>query len=191
MTTGVMWRRWVLAAVGVAGLACGDGEEPTKDRRPVVALTRDHLLLDRIGVSVPAPVAAGSDPSPQTLVSSDERVLRIDDRGQLVAVSNGSALVSPSAGGASMRVTVAAVSRLVLAPAEVTLAPGETVRLELRDEDERSVRVDGARWATSDIQIAEISGAEVTGRRPGEAVVTARYGGRDASARVVVRPDSR
>ena len=93
--------------------------------------------------------------------SSDVSVAPVDASGLVTATANGRATITASAGQASgtAAVTVAqVVSALMVSPAEATIAPGDTLRLEAEAFDENGHRVSGAAlaWSSSDVGIASV-----------------------------------
>jgi hypothetical protein len=154
-----------------------------------VAFVQPRLVIDRLGATVAAPVAVGSTVSPLTIASDSPGVVEITPDGHLHALRDGHAEIR-SIGHPTQRlqVDVRSVAGLAVWPDVVPLESGDEVQLDLREPGARG-RLDAtqAEWATSAPDVALVIAGRVEAKgKEGSAVVTARYGGRVASARVVV-----
>jgi hypothetical protein len=154
-----------------------------------VVFAQSRLVIDRLGAEVAAPVTVGSTPSPVTMASDSPDVVEVTPGGRLLARREGRAQIRAAGDPAQkLEVDVRPVAGLAISPDVVPLEPGDEVQLELREPGTRN-RLDpaAAEWATTAPDVAlVIAGRVETKGREGTAVVTARYGGRIASAKVVV-----
>ncbi len=123
------------------------------------------------------------DHLPVSWSSSDTAVVRVDAQGRAWARSNGTALAVASAGGASgsATVTVAQVpDRIQVAPAQISLVPGETAGVDVVVRDALGARVPGivVELSVGDDGVVAIEGdARVRALSVGSAVVIAEAAG--------------
>lgn len=69
-------------------------------------------------------------------------------------------------------------------------------RLTIRKGQNKKIRLSGAwakkvKWSSSDEAVARVKGGKVTGRKPGKAVITAKYQGKKYKCRVTVKKAKR
>ncbi len=142
---------------------------PTADPLPrvasvVVALPRDTLRVgDRVQLSATA-ATAGGDPvsSPVDWLASDSSIARVDRSGaqpMLVVLSPGRVSVTATiddVGGTATAQVIEAVTALNLSPDGGTLALGDTVTIEVTDQDGRPLE---ASFESSDPAVATVSEA--------------------------------
>lgn len=132
--------------------------------------------------------------------SLDPTVVRVDERGRLVAVGPGSTEVVATVGAASgaLRVTVfieppPTPQTLEIHPAEISIPAGGTARLEGRYRDEDGEIIDGGpiSWKSLAPDIASVDDeGNVLGLTPGSTTIEATGAGLGASAKVVVAATS-
>ena len=160
-----------------------------REEKAFVVFSRTELVIDTLGAPIPVPVTVGSSPSAATLSSDSPDVVSVDGNGALVAYRNGIAVVR-AASGASLRVQVDVVDvrSLFIEPRRLVLRAGATGRLRLLAGPEKhEIPPDRIGWRTSDPGVATLLGSEVmAGPRPGRARITARFGGQEAEAVIVV-----
>ena len=160
-----------------------------REEKAFVVFSRPELVIDTLGVPVPVPATVGSAPSAATLSSDAPDVVSIDESGALVAHRNGIAVVRTTS-GASLHVRVDGVDvrSLFVEPRRLVLRAGATGRLRLLEGPEKhEIPPDRIWWRTSDPGVATLLGSEVmAGPRPGRARITARFGGQEAEAVIVV-----
>ncbi|HUH12063.1 MAG TPA: Ig-like domain-containing protein [Longimicrobiales bacterium] len=167
----------LLLAMGL--LAC-DGEPAAP---PLPTLVVEPLVLDMAvgGVShIAATVTGVADPV-VSFLSSDNSVAVVDAQGQVTALRRGTATVTVSVAGHPELVAATLVQvtrggdpadvRVVVSPAALIVAAGETVPLSARVE---GITAQGVEWRSVDTTVAVVSAAgAVTGRRSGVAVIVA------------------
>ncbi len=194
--TQALWLLVVLSAVGCGSPGQEAGGAPPADRpdagsasRPFVVFHRDRVTLDRLESPTPPPVAAGSHPGPETMVSDDPTVVSVNAAGDLVGHRNGLTAIRTRHGEGSMLVVeVADVGAIRLEPERLELRPGQEARIQVVGSDGRPVPVEGIQWGASAPRRAHVVGGKViAGGETGVAKVLARVGGRVAEAEVVVR----
>jgi hypothetical protein len=190
----------MLAAVCVA---CGGQNEPSTPHSsddgaasgaraaPFVMFTQASVVVDRLDVPQPPPVAVGSTVSSRTVVSDDPSIVRVNEAGELVGVRNGRTTVRAAGdASASIEVEVRAAGSFQIDPPVLRLRPGERRVFALVDDDRRALpaaAVTAATWTTSAPDVAIVVGGEAeTRERLGASMVTATYAGRSARAQVLV-----
>ncbi|HEY3452104.1 MAG TPA: Ig-like domain-containing protein [Myxococcales bacterium] len=181
----------------------------------VTAATLESIAVNPAKQTVPKGTSASfnavgtySDGSTQDITatvmwtSSDEKVATISNnvgsQGQAKALAPGASTVTARldgvSGTAALNVTAAEVVSLTVAPDFTAIAKGTTGVLlaTATFTDLSSLDVtDQADWTTSDNAIASVSTLApprgvVTGVKPGQVTITAAYGGKQATATVVV-----
>jgi hypothetical protein len=91
----------------------------------------------------------------------------------------------------AVQVSAPVVETVVLAPATVSLAIGETRRLTPSVADAAGRRLERpVTWFSSDPAVATVGNGEVTAKATGRAVITAQVEAKTATATIVVRGDS-
>jgi hypothetical protein len=173
------------------GLAPMNQERESALRRQMdaefVVFSRQAVVISALESPVDVPVTIGSRPSKSSLISSNAEVLSIDDRGRMVAHRAGSARVRSRSNDSSLDVSVIIAETIRVVPAELNARPHETVPIQVRLPDGTTVPPDAVEWMTSAPEIAVASGGDVyTRETPGQAVLTARYGGATSTAVVQV-----
>jgi len=141
---------------------------------------------------------AGRNPLPDRSIawrSSDERIARVDQRGEVSGVSKGTATITATAEdrSATTRVTVV-VATVPVASVAVTapgrnLKVGETVTWTAAARDKGGKPLDGRTitWSSSAPAIASVSSAGlITGLAPGTAEIRAESEGKSDSERLTV-----
>ena len=162
--------------------------------RPVpvqeVRFTSGDLMLER-GESTALEVEIlpenATDPTVQ-YQSDDEKILTVDESGQIVALTPGTAEITATSGDCSATCTVQVVvsaKTFTLSDSELTLAPGEEKRLTasvspVDTTDEVSYRVDN----TAVLQVSDDGTLRALAQ--GEAVVTATCGTLQQSCHVTI-----
>ncbi|MCA9739245.1 MAG: Ig-like domain-containing protein [Gemmatimonadota bacterium] len=182
---------------------CDTGDTPSEPLDGVVEvpvelrLSVESVLLEYFGqraeVTVEVLDARGEPVStPVSWRSFDERVVRLDAPGVLVAVGSGRTEVTARAGSIADTLFVAveqASDSLIVAPTVVRIsALGDTARLEAYVLDRGGAEVADARveWSSADSAVAVDSTGLVRALAPGEADVRAVSGDLVAVARVTV-----
>ncbi|MBD0320865.1 MAG: Ig-like domain-containing protein, partial [Gemmatimonadetes bacterium] len=130
-----------------------------------------------------------------TWTSSDGRIVGFEAGSTIRGIAEGTARVTATVEGASaaVRVTVLppnpVVTRLVVQPDTLSLAPGATGALRATAYDARGNVMTGhpVAWASSASAVATVSGGTVTAVAAGTAEVVATVDGISASAQVRVR----
>ena len=125
-----------------------------------------------------------------TWSSSDSSVATIDD-GKVIAISEGSAVITAKAGdkSATCRVTVAKkvipVESVELDKKELSLTEGdsETLVATVKPDDASDKTVS---WRSSDVSIAKVEDGKVTAVKEGSAKITAKAGEKSATCKVTV-----
>ncbi len=126
-------------------------------------------------------------------VSSDTSVATVDAAGLVMAVDNGIATVTATAGAASASARIAveqAISAVRVSPGSIAMVVGDTVHLEAMALDARDNEVVGAEfeWSSGDATVAVVDATGVIrGARVGTAMVTAASEDRRGSSRVDVQ----
>lgn len=121
-------------------------------------------------------------------------VATVTSTGIVTAVSAGTATITASSEGrtatATMVVQPPGVSRLEITPANASVEVGRAFRLSATAYDSRGNLLPRAsvEWASSDTRIATVDNSgRVLGVSRGSAIITARSGGKTASASVRVK----
>jgi len=95
------------------------------------------------------------------------------------------------AANVQVAVSIPSVETVALAPAQLSLAIGETRKLTISVADASGKRVDrDATWFSSDMSVATVGNGEVTAKAAGRAVITAQVEAKSGTANIVVRADS-
>ena len=152
---------WLLVLVGL--LACDAGkparpppEVALKNAPPPgtsevdqahVVFTRDALVIDRIGVPVPAPVTTPSQPSQATLRSDDPAVVAVDANGALIGMQPGTTVVRTTAGSGELRVSVVGGEAFRIVPAAVELRPGQEAPVAVESASGAPIPAEAVRWS--------------------------------------------
>ena len=140
--------------------------------------------------------ASGRSLSGRTVSWSTNRseVATVTSTGTVTAVSAGTATITASSEGrtatATMVVQSPGVSRLEITPANASVEVGSALRLSATAYDSRGNVLAGAgvAWASSDTRIAVVDNSgRVLGVKKGTAIITARSGGKTATASVRVK----
>ena len=128
--------------------------------------------------------------------SSDESILRVDDRGQLSAVGEGAAVVSVATREglkASSLITVEpAAATFQLSPSAASIERGDTLKLQARflDADgvsEQTYVSHYISWSSSAPDVASVNDGVVTALKSGQTVITASADGKTATCRLSVQ----
>jgi len=140
--------------------------------------------------------ASGRSLSGRTVTWSTNRsdVATVTSTGTVTAVSAGTATITASSEGrtatATMVVQSPGVGRLEITPANASVEVGSALRLSATAYDSRGNVLAGAgvTWASSDTRIAVVDNSgRVLGVKKGTAIITARSGGKTATASVRVK----
>ena len=140
--------------------------------------------------------ASGRSLAGRTVTWSTNRsdVATVTSTGIVTAVSAGTATITASSEGrtatATMVVQPPGVSRLEITPANASVEVGRAFRLSATAYDSRGNLLPRAlvEWASSDTRIATVDNSgRVLGVSRGSAIITARSGGKTASASVRVK----
>ncbi|RAN76292.1 hypothetical protein B5P43_23480 [Bacillus sp. SRB_336] len=125
--------------------------------------------------------------------SSNLQVAQVDGAGTVTATGPGTATITATQSGASgtSTVTVAAPSAtgLTVAPATVSLRPGESTVLtaQVTYSDGSTGPAAGAQWTSSNLKVVQVDGAgTVTATGPGTATITATQSGASGTSTVTV-----
>lgn len=179
-------------------------EEPPAPRGAAEQVARVEIVTAprTLGVGETARLALGVEDSngrpvagrPVQWRSSDAGVLQVESDGTIRAVGAGTATVGAAVDGRRDEVTITvtpeAVAAVRVTPPTATIEAGDTQSLAVSVTGERGGPLDRpVTWRSSDLAVARVSGeGVVTGGAPGEAIVTASAGGREAAARITVTP---
>ena len=128
-----------------------------------------------------------------TWTTSNAQVATVEN-GKVTAVAEGETIVTAKAGEkeATCKVTVkmgvVAVESVSLNKTDLSLEPGqsETLTATVLPENATDKTVT---WATSNAQVATVENGKVTAVKEGEAVITAKAGGKEATCKVKVKKD--
>ncbi len=125
--------------------------------------------------------------------SSSPGVATVTQGGQLTGMTAGSARITAECEGKSWTVTATVqpvpVAEVVLegAPVELAVEATATVKASARDAKGAVLAGREAKWESDRTKVASVSpGGVVTGRAPGQAVITAKIEGKSASATITV-----
>ncbi len=125
----------------------------------------------------------------QTLSVAGDTVIVLPKRVGNTVITARAAKISPI--NVQINVAAPSVERVRLAPSGLTLAIGETRRLNPTVTDATGQRLDRpAEWTSSDPGVATVGDGEVTAKAVGRAVITVRVEAKTATANVTVRSDS-
>lgn len=175
-----------LIPILLAGCDPSPRDRPDPSATTFVVFAERKMVIDRLGVAVPLPVTVGSGPSPDNLQNDAPEIVTIGSGGALTAHRNGHATIRTVDGHGQLAVEVQSATAIRIEPATVRLAMGARANLRLVDQDGLELPVDAARWSTSAPGIALFRHGIVEANGAGTARVTARYGGLDAAAEIVV-----
>lgn len=152
------------------------------------ALDATATLSDRSTVEITDTAAWSSDvPAVASVTTSP------DEGGQVTALTQGTATITASAAGrsatASVQVTDAVLSQLVVSPAPATAASGTKVDFTATAifSDGSSTNVTAqATWSTSNAAVASLDGSRASALALGSATITAGFQGLLGSSRLTV-----
>jgi uncharacterized protein YjdB len=126
--------------------------------------------------------------------SSNGAVASVSQQGVVSAVGPGTATISASrdgvSGTAAVTVQLVPVARVAVAPTDATVQRGRDVQLTAAAYDAAGRLLSGRTfaWSSSDPTVATVSGSGlVSGKKEGQATITAAIGGQSATSRVTVR----
>jgi len=179
---------------GSAGVAVGPQPVASVEITPesLELIVGETQQLEAITRSEDGAVLSGRDVE---WSSSDERVARVDKRGLVTAVRAGSATITATSegksGAAQVSVEDLEVGSVEVEPDEVEIVVGASLTLEAIVRAANGVVLTDRKveWKSEDSRTAQVDrDGVVTGRRPGETVITARSEGHEGSARVTVVP---
>jgi Regulator of Chromosome Condensation (RCC1) repeat protein/regulator of chromosome condensation (RCC1) repeat-containing protein/Big-like domain-containing protein len=194
----------VLPALAAVILGCGSERGPTQPATPakvtsvrVSPATRTFLSLgDSTALSAVATDSQGNVVNNVSFTwgSSDSSVAAVRASGEVIAVSNGSAVVAAAAASVTgdAVVTVAQrVASLELTPRAATLAPSDTIRLLAMPRDANGHAVTGRTitWSAMDTGVTTVDSAGLVtavASRLGPTTIRASSGGGSDSAAVTV-----
>ncbi|MBO4635222.1 MAG: Ig-like domain-containing protein [Bacteroidales bacterium] len=124
-----------------------------------------------------------------TWSTSEASVASVDQTGKVTALKSGTATITAKAGdkSATCSVTITTpVESVSLDLTSVTLEEGKTTTLVATinpsDADEKTVE-----WSTSNASIATVANGLITAVSEGEATITAKAGGKEATCKVLVK----
>lgn len=125
--------------------------------------------------------------------SEDSSVITVD-KGEVTAISPGTATITASYGGktANLKVEVKEekkIKRMVVNKRTVTLTEGKQQEISLTvyyQDNSRTVITDKAEWVSSDEQVATVQNGVITAVASGTATIKAKYKGRSVSIKVTV-----
>lgn len=159
------------------------------DKVTVTPSTGEVLIGQTL--SLEAKVEPAEIDAPVTWTSTNEDIATVSDDGVVTGVATGTVIVMAEAGGvtgtAMISVVGTPVESVTLNETSIEIDEGETHTLSATvlpaSADNKSIT-----WSSSDERIATVSGTgAVYGKRPGEAVITARAGNCTAECRVTVQ----
>lgn len=185
----------LLASLG-AMAACGSrGDSVTSARNAPTApveFAQSGLVIDRLGQPVMLPVVVGSRPSPETIYSSDDNVVTVNDDGSVQAHRNGAVEIRTRGGKSRvLSVLVRSVSSIRIVPVSSTTRPGEEVRLRvMAGAGEDEIPPQAVVWSTSAPGIGLIRDGVLRAWKPGSLRVRAQYGAAEAFADAEVQTPS-
>ena len=132
-------------------------------------------------------MSIASSPSPETVQSDDPMVARIEQTGEILGLRNGRTVVR-TPNGSELSVEVRAPVAIQVQPENLSVLPGRTADLQLIDASTgEALQANAATWTSSLPQRATVRGGHVqAGQEVGSVQVTARYGGLEATATVIV-----
>ena len=206
LSAGFTISAMIIAAMAMLFLSCGDGAvEPTPPAPVPVAstVTVNPASATLIAIEETARFTAEVRDQmgrvmPEAAVewaSTDTSIAAVDAAGLVTATTNGSVIITATAGSVSGRaaVTVAQeVSSVVVSPHERTIARGDTLRLTAEAFDENGHPVEGAlfSWSSSDAGVARVDETGlVNGVTEGTVTITAAMGDASGAAEITVSPD--
>lgn len=129
---------------------------------------------------------------PAKWVSTDPKVLTVDDTGTITSVAEGTTTITATIGdfgsSAEIRVTFREIATLDLSPATIPLKVGETGKATLvaRDPAGQVIPDVAAVWVSSDPKVATVAVGQVLAASPGSATIRASCGGKSAEVSVIV-----
>lgn len=190
----------VLPLIALLAAACGGGGDSTEPNDPVASVTIAPTTAQLTSIGETAQLAAtvrtqGGATANATVTwqSSAPQVATVDANGLVRAVANGSAQITATAGtvSESASVTVQQIAtRVNLTPGRDSIFAGATLQLTAAATDRSNAAISAPRatWSSSDTTIAVVTTTGlVTGRKRGQARITARVDTATASSDIVVR----
>ena len=180
-----------MISFGITG--CGPEEDP-EVAVTGVSVSQGSLTLEPGGTANLTATVSPSNATDKTVAwsTSNQSVATVSG-GTVTAVGEGTATITATAGGrtASCTVTVnkkvIAVSSVTLDKTEANLKIGEEITLAatVKPEDATDKTVN---WTTSSADIAKVDNGKVIAVAVGEATITAKAGGKEATCKITVKP---
>lgn len=154
-----------------------------------IKLNKNELTLEKSSNETLTVTFTPSNVTNKTLtwVSSNESVVKVTD-GIVVAVDAGGTEIIVKQGDLTDKCTVTVVvsaTSITLEPAEVELAPGETVSLTATVLPGDST--DEVEWSSSGESVATVKDGVVTAVAEGSTTITAKAGAQEASCNITVK----
>lgn len=159
------------------------------DAVKVTPETAEVLIGETIHLT--ATVTPESIQLPVTWTSTNTDIATVDEQGVVTGIAAGNVIIMAQAGGMTDDCIVSVVGK----PVESVLLSQD--RIEINEGETRTItatvlpeNADNkiVYWSSSDERIASVSGAgAITGKRPGEAVITARAGNCTVECHVTVK----
>lgn len=180
----------LLAAAALA--ACGPSVKK-------VAVDPPSATLDQKGASAVLKATARDEKDrPVTegvkvaWTSSAPLVASVDEAGKVTALKSGEATITAAVGEVkgSAKVFVAIPATVALAPASLSMKPGESAALEVKVADDSGKTLAAPAnvvWASSDPAVATVGYGRVAALSGGKAVISASVGALKAEAAVTVK----
>ena len=202
MATPTMRSVRALALLLAAALACGDG---STGPQPVASLDVSPTAITLSAGQAAALAGTPRDGAGGALTDRDvtwtsgaPSIASVDGNGSVSGLSAGTATITATAegvsGSAMVTVLPPRVATIEVAPTNVSILPGDTLRLTATARDAQGAVLTGPAfvWGSDDVSVATVDGTGlVTGRAPGVATVFATSAGVSGSVdAVVVDPDA-
>src|SRR5438067_551825 len=160
-------RRLVVSAACALFAGCESQPQPASSNessdqprrqgeRAFVVFAVPDFVIACAAVPVLPPMTVGSELSPTTAFSEAPDIVSVDPSGALVGHRNGRALLRAVGTGSILRVLVAAVESIRIAPDRVSLEPRAQASLRIIASDGTEIPASAATWATSSSEIATV-----------------------------------
>ena len=161
-----------------------------------VAVTKVTLNKTSANVNVGSSVTLTATVSPSnatnktvTWTTSDSKIATVSG-GKVTGKKAGKVTITAKAGGKSAKATITvktvAVTGISLNKTKATINKGASMTLTATVSPSNATNKT-VTWTTSDSKIATVSGGKVTGKKAGKVTITAKAGGKTATATITVK----